>query len=263
MRWDKMRRDKTPRTRDPLAWATAKVTPTVAASISVAIILIAAGCFVSSLGGCSCTRRPEWDSGLRDSERSDGAGGGGSGHGAGQGSGEGSGSGSGNGPGDGGGGLGTGNGIGGAASDSGRGGEGAGGNGASGAAADGSADGGSQAVGGQVAGNQAGTAAGAGDHASQAPAALPGRPRPKARYDAATAVQVAERHLRRAASTRDAGDVGNAYAEALEAFEAVEPHAASDDACKQMLSRAKRLCAELAESQNRDTRPRPVPTLFE
>jgi hypothetical protein len=30
-----------------------------------------------------------------------------------------------------------------------------------------------------------------------------------------------------------------------------------------MLSRAKRMCAELAEIQNRDTQPRRLPTLFE
>jgi hypothetical protein len=114
-----------------------------------------------------------------------------------------------------------------------------------------------------VAGNEAGTAAGTGNDSSQAPAALPGRPRPKPRYDAATSVEVAERHLRQAAADRTAGDLGAAYGKAVEAFEAVEPHAATDDACKQMLARAKRMCTELAESQNRENRPQPVPTLFE
>ena len=231
--------------------------------IPASLILFAAICVGSSFGGCSCTRRPEWDSGLRDSESKDGVGASGNGDRSGQGTGEGDGKGAGDGLGDGGGGSGDGNGSGGAASDDGKGGEGSGGNGAAGNAADGAADGGTQATGGSVAGNQAGTAAGAGDADAQSAAALPGRPRPKPRYDAATAVEVAERHLRRAATNRDAGDVGNAYAEALEAFEAVEPHAAADDACKQMLSRAKRMCAELAESRNQDARPRRVPTLFE
>lgn len=231
---------------------------------AVLLLLLTAGCLGPLFAGCSCTRRREWDSGLRETERSPGAKAEGKGDAPGQGSGSGSGNGSGNGNGDGsGGGLGSGDGAGGAASNAGQGGEGSGSKGEAGEAADGAAGGGAKAGGGPVAGNQSGEAAGTGNEASQPPAALPGRPRPKTRYTASTAVEVAERHLRRAAANRDAGDLGNAYSEALEAFEAVEPHAASDNACQQLLSRAKRLCAELAESQNRDAQPRRVPTYFE
>lgn len=215
----------------------------------------------SALGGCSCTRRPEWDSGLERRERptrqAGGTEAGGSatpgtaGSGSGNGGGEGGGGGTGAGTGAGGGGSGTGEqGEG----DSGRG--PAGGNGAG--ATDGSAKGGQE-----VAGPGSGTAAGTGDEAAQPPAALPGRPRPKPRYDAGTASEVAERKLRSAEASQRKGDLGEAYAAALEAFEAVEPHAATDDACKAAFSRAKQMLTELAESQNRKTRPRAVPTLFE
>jgi hypothetical protein len=59
------------------------------------------------------------------------------------------------------------------------------------------------------------------------------------------------------------GDNPNAYSAALEAFEAVEPHAQTDDGCSQLLARAKRMLADLAESLNRDAPPRAVPTYFQ
>jgi hypothetical protein len=74
---------------------------------------------------------------------------------------------------------------------------------------------------------------------------------------------VAERKLRQADSNRSDGDLANAYTAALEAFEAVEPHAEADTTCRQLLARAKRLLAEIAEKQNRKTAPRALPTLFE
>jgi hypothetical protein len=114
-----------------------------------------------------------------------------------------------------------------------------------------------------VAGNRAGEAAGIGTDPSQSPAALPGRPRPKPRYDATTAAAVAERHLKRAASHRSSGDLGNAYADAIQAFEAVEPHATSDDACKHALARARTMLQDLAERQNRKPIPRATPSYLE
>ena len=224
--------------------------------------------------GCSCSKRPEWDPGLRnvrnkDAGQAGGAsrgreqgpqGGAGSGHGgAGQG---GSGQGAGGGA-KGGDGLAAGQGVQGGGSESGKGGESGAAEGAAGAGTDGSPAGGAQADGGPVAGNDAGTAAGTADDSSQSAAALPGRPRPKPRYDAPTAADVAEKHLQRAARNKAAGDRGNAYAEAIEAFEAVEPHAETDDSCRLVLARAKRMCEDLAEIQNRESRPQPVPTLFE
>ncbi|MCE9629125.1 MAG: hypothetical protein K8S94_00190 [Planctomycetia bacterium] len=111
--------------------------------------------------------------------------------------------------------------------------------------------------------SQTGEAAGIGTDPSQPPAALPGRPRPKPRYDAATAAAVAERHLKRAASHRSAGDLGNAYADAIQAFEAVEPHATSDDACKHVLASAKTILQDLAERQSRKPIPRATPSYLE
>lgn len=231
------------------------------------VLVFAASIFITA-GGCSCSRRPEWDSGLRDTEPAKPAqhGGANAGSTASSGQGRGAGDESGKGAENGGkegGSLGTGEGAGGSSKDVGTVGEGPGDRGAAGEGTSGSPNGGSQAGGTPVAGNQAGTSAGAGNDSSQPPAALPGRPRPKPRYDAATAVEVAERHLRQAAADRTAGDLGDAYGKAVEAFEAVEPHAATDDACKQLLARAKRICAELAKSQNRETAPQAVPTFFE
>lgn len=235
---------------------------------------------IGLIPGCSCSKRPEWDSGLRNGRGKapgptaaanlgrdkGGAGQGGSGE-SGLGSGSGSGqTGAGRGAGgeaDGGGGIAAGQGDQGAGSESGKGGEGSGGEGKAGAGDSGSPGGGSTPVGGTIAGNGSGTAAGTADDSSQPAAALPGRPRPRPTYDAATAVDVADKHLQRAARHKTAGDPGNAYAEAIEAFEAVEPHADTDDGCKRMLGRAKRMCEELAEIQNRKARPQPVPTLFE
>lgn len=215
----------------------------------------------SAISGCSCTRRPEWDSGLERRERPNrqaaGTEAGGS---ATPGT---AGSGSGNGGDEGGGaGTGAGTGAGGGASGTGEQGQGDGGSGPAGGNGTGTTDG--SAKGGQeVAGPGSGTAAGTGDEAAQPPAALPGRPRPKPRYDAGTASEVAERKLSSAEASQRKGDLGEAYAAALEAFEAVEPHAAANDACKAALARAKQMLTELAESQNRKTRPRAVPTLFE
>jgi hypothetical protein len=215
----------------------------------------------SAVSGCSCTRRPEWDSGLERRERPTRQTGGTEAGGSATPGAAGSGSGNGGGEG-GGGGTGAGTGAGGGASGTGEQGQGDGGRGPAGGNGTGTADGptkGSQ----EVAGPGSGTAAGAGDETAQPPAALPGRPRPKPRYDAGTASEVAERKLRSAEASQRKGDLGEAYAAALEAFEAVEPHAATDDSCKVALSRAKQMLTELAESQNRKTRPRAVPTLFE
>lgn len=230
------------------------------------VLVFAASMFITA-GGCSCSRRPEWDSGLRDTDPAKQAQRGGADAGSTASSGQGSGTGDGSGQGAGGGGKegggqGTGEGAGGSGKDAGTGGKGSGDRGAVGEGTSGSPDGGSQAGAAPVAGNEAGTAAGTGNDSSQTPAALPGRPRLKPRYDAATAVEVAERHLRQAAADRTAGDLGSAYSKAVEAFEAVEPHAATDDACKQALARAKQMCAELAKSQNRETVPQPVLTFF-
>jgi len=215
----------------------------------------------SALGGCSCTRRPEWDTGLERRERSTRqAGGTEAGGSATPGT---AGSGSGNGGDErGGGGTGAGTGAGGGGSGTGEQGEGDGGRGPAGGNGTGMAAGSAQGSQ-EVAGPGSGNAAGAGDEAAQPPAALPGRPRPKPRYDAGTASEVAERKLKSAEASQRKGDLGEAYAAALEAFEAVEPHAATDDACKAAFSRAKQMLTVLAENQNRKTRPRAVPTLFE
>jgi hypothetical protein len=215
----------------------------------------------SAISGCSCTRRPEWDSGLERRERpARQPGGTESGGSATPGN---AGSGSGNGGDErGGGGTGAGTGAGGGGSGTGEQGQGDGGRGPGGGNGTGTADGpakGSQ----EVAGPGSGEAAGTGDDAAQPPAALPGRPKPKPLYDAGTASEVAERKLRSAEASQRKGDLGEAYAAALEAFEAVEQHAATNDACKAGLARAKQMLTELAENQNRKTRPRAVPTLFE
>ena len=218
------------------------------------------------LGGCSCTRQPEWDSGLRDTDRPEPTQRGGVDVGNAAKEGEGNGEGSGNGSGDGstdGQGQGDGEGSQGAGKGQGEGGEGSGPAGASGDSAGGAAGGGEQDGGATVAGSRAGEAAGIGTDPTQPPAALPGRPRPKPRYDSATAAAVAERHLKRAASHRSDGDLGNAYADAIQAFEAVEPHATSDDACKHALARARTMLQDLAERQNRKPIPRATPSYLE
>jgi len=104
---------------------------------------------------------------------------------------------------------------------------------------------------------------GAGNDAAEPPAALPGRPRVQPQYDAATAAQVAGRQLRGAEDRKNRGDFSGAYESAVEAFQAVEPHAAADDACAKLLARAKHLLAELAEKQKRKDPARDVPTFFE
>jgi hypothetical protein len=76
-------------------------------------------------------------------------------------------------------------------------------------------------------------------------------------------VEVAERHLRRATTLRTAGDAGNAYGEALQAFEAVAPHAASDAGCKAALARAKGMLHDLAERLNREPRLPQTPSYLE
>lgn len=229
------------------------------------LILVAA--LATTLGGCSCRREPEWDSGLvRRESPARQAGGADSGDADSGGPAAGataqSGSGAGSGGGGNGDGAGAGAGSGGQAGGAGREGGGQNGGGAMGVGTSGASDG--AATGGQpVAGNASGEAAGAGDDAAQPPAALPGRPRPRPRYTVEKASQVAERLLGRAEASQRRKDVATAYGEALEAFEAVEPHAATNEACKGMLTRAKKLLAELAESQTRAVRPRAVPTLFE
>lgn len=219
------------------------------------------------IGGCSCSRRPEWDSGLRDSEpESSAAQSGASSMGGGAPVGEGSGTGGASEAGEGGasgGGSGQSPGAGGAAVGAGKGGEGSGGSGSSGDASKGVADGGGGKEGGSVAGNQTRGKGGTAGDESLRPAALPGRPRPKPLYDAHAAAEVAERRLRQAETHRSDGDKSNAYGVALEAFEAVEPHAATDDACRQLLGRAKRILADLAESLNRESPTRAVPTYFQ
>lgn len=222
------------------------------------------GCCIS---GCSCSKRPEWDSGLRETTprpavKSGGAAPQGSAEAGGSRSGRGSGDGQGEG-GAGGSSSGEGEGAGGVESGAGTGGTGSGGNGAGSASTEGPGDGGGQ-QGSPVAGKEAdGKEGGTGDDPSLPPAALPGRPRPKPRYDAKAAAEVAERKLRQADSNRSDGDLANSYTAALEAFEAVEPHAEADTTCRQLLARAKRLLAEVAEKQNRKTAPRALPTLFE
>jgi len=234
----------------------------------LAMILTIAMVFSSAavLGGCSCNRRPEWDSGLRDKDVPEptqrGGANGGNASKAGDGNGDGSGNGSGDGSTDGHG-QGDGEGSEGAGTGAGEGGEGSGPAGSSGDSAAGVSGGGEQDGGAAVAGNRAGEAAGIGTDPSQSPAALPGRPRPKPRYDATTAAAVAERHLKRAASHRSSGDLGNAYADAIQAFEAVEPHATSDDACKHALARAKKMLQDLAERQNRKPIPQATPSYLE
>ena len=234
----------------------------------LAVLLTAVVVFSSAavLGGCSCTRRPEWDSGLRDTDGPERGQRGGANVGNASTAGDGSGDGSGNGSGDGstdGHGQGDGDGSKGAGTGAGEGGEGSGPAGSSGDSAAGDSGGGKQDGGSAAAGNRAGEATGIGTDSSQPPAALPGRPRPKPRYDATTAAAVAERHLKRAASHRSSGDLGNAYADAIQAFEAVEPHATSDDACKHALARAKKMLQDLAESRNRKPIPQATPSYLD
>jgi hypothetical protein len=241
--------------------------------LSLAVFLTTAIVFSSAavLGGCGCKRQPEWDSGLRATDQPEptqrGGADVGNGEKAGDGGGDGSGNGSGEsstgGQGQGGQGQGDGEGSKGAGKGQGEGGEGSGPAGASGDSAGGAAGGGEQDGGATVAGSRAGEAAGIGTDPTQPPAALPGRPRPKPRYDSATAAAVAERHLKRAASHRSDGDLGNAYADAIQAFEAVEPHATSDDACKHALARARTMLQDLAERQNRKPIPRATPSYLE
>lgn len=250
-------------TRSFLDTTSTKPMPFLGTRIVAPLTLFAFVCLGPLFGGCSCTRQPAWDSGLRDSEHTSGADTNGANPVAEQDSQEGSGSGTANQPGDSGNGASAAGGAGIAATDGEKGVEGSAADGKAGESADGSAEGGTRTDGTPLAGNEAGKAAGTGDDASEAPAALPGRPRPKPRYDAATAVEVAERHLRRASSNRADGDIAEAYGEALAAFEAVEPHAAADSDCSKMLGRAKRVLADLAELHNRESSPRPVPTLFE
>jgi hypothetical protein len=215
------------------------------------------------LGGCS--RRPtEWNSGLERLERPNHRTGAGGRDAAGQrpGAGNGSGGASGEGAGDGSGGTGGGgtSGTGGGKGPA----EGAGASASNDAeSSGGSSPGGPSSEGQPVAGSTAGSAAGAAAEASAPPAALPGKPSAKPSYDAATAAQVGERELRRAETRRSRGDLSTAYDAALEAFEAVEPHAAADEACRGLLARAKRLLADLAAKLNRQNQPRDQPTFFE
>jgi len=238
---------------------------------AVLALLFAALVVGATFGGCGCTKRPEWDSGLDRSDRFGNESGGG-GTGRGTGAGEGGGTGDGSGPG-----AGNGSGAGGEGSD------GAGGSGGTGEGGDGGAGkgpgggggpdspggsspntgGGQTADGKPVPGGGNGAGMGVGNDAAQPPAALPGRPRVQPQYDAATAAQVAERQLRGAEGRKNRGDFSGAYESAVEAFQAVEPHAAADDTCGRLLARAKQLLAELAEKQNNRARPRDVPTFFE
>jgi hypothetical protein len=232
----------------------------------LAVILTIAMVFSSAavLGGCSCNRRPEWDSGLRDKDVPEPTqrGGANVGNASKAGDGDGSGNGSGDGSSDGHG-QGDGEGSEGAGTGASEGGEGSGSAGSSVDSKAGDSGGGKQDGGAAVAGDRAGDATGISTDPSQPPASLPGRPRPKPRYDATTAAAVAERHLKRAASHRSSGDLGNAYADAIQAFEAVEPHATSDDACKHALVRARTMLQDLAERQNRKPIPQATPSYLE
>lgn len=230
---------------------------------------LAVALLVAFIGGCSCSRQPReaWDSGLRRSDRDEAQLGGASGgaaaserpaDGSDDGGGAGSGEGSANG-----GGQGSGEGRDGSGDNAGQQGEGAGGSGQSGDSANGTAGGGGKDGGDSVAGNNGADDTGGVADSSESAAALPGRPRPKPKYDATTAAAVAERHLQQATTDQAAGRLAAAYQAALQAFEAVEPHAATDNSCKQELARAKRLLSDLAGSLNRENRPRLVPTYFE
>jgi hypothetical protein len=245
--------------------------PTIRLLTAVLALLFAGLVVAATFDGCGCRKRDEFDTGLSGSERSGGgAQGVGTGHGDGAGSGGGTGDGSGSGSGDGAGTGGDGSEGSGGSGGTGEGGQdnaGAGGGGAPGkdsSAASGSAQGGGAAADGKpMAGSGDGNAMGLGDDQTKPPAALPGQRKQPPRYDAAEAVQVAERELRRAVDRKNRNDFGAAYAAAVEAFHAVEPHAATDDTCAKILARAKRLLAELAEKQTRTNPPRSVPTFFE
>jgi hypothetical protein len=225
----------------------------------------------ATFDGCSCKKRPEFDTGLTGSDRSAGeSGGGGTGRGTGAGEGGGTGDGKGPGSGDGTGAGGEGSEGSGGSGGTGEGGQGGAGQGAGAApggdssGASGSAPGGgSSADGKPLAGSGTGNAMGAGNDAAEPPAALPGRQRVPPQYDAATAAQVAERALRRAVARKNQSDFSSAYESAVEAFQAVAPHAAADDACAKLLAIAKQLLVELAEKQTRKNPPRSVPTFFE
>jgi hypothetical protein len=240
--------------------------------LTAALALLFAALIVgATFDGCGCKKRPEFDTGLTRSDRfggESGGGGTGRGNGAGEGGGTGDGTGPGSGDGSGSGGEGSeGSGGSGGTGEGGQGGAGQGAGAAPGAASSGDSGsapgGGSSADGKPLAGSGTGNAMGAGNDAAEPPAALPGRQRVPPQYDAATAAQVAERALRRAVDLTNKSDFSGAYESAVEAFQAVEPRAAADDACAKLLARSKELLAELAEKQKRKTPPRDVPTFFE
>jgi hypothetical protein len=114
-----------------------------------------------------------------------------------------------------------------------------------------------------VMGNEGQETSGATEIADEAPAALPGRPAVKPRYSAADAVPIAEAALADAVAARRRNDLSAAYAAALNAYEAVHPHAKSHEPCRELAARANRLLKEVADQQGRRYKPQPVKTSFE
>lgn len=140
---------------------------------------------------------------------------------------------------------------------------GAGGGGSRTEAAAGNAAGaGSDNEGRPVAGNEAADGAGVADAPDQPAAALPGRRAAKPKYTAAQAVPVAQAALDEAAAAKRRNDFSSAYDAALRGYEAVLPHAATDETCGALATSASRLMKELAERQNRTFKPQPVETIF-
>jgi len=114
-----------------------------------------------------------------------------------------------------------------------------------------------------VAGNEEQETSGATDMADKPAAALPGRPAVKPRYSAADAVPIAEAALADAMAARRRNNLSAAYGAALDAFEAVHPHADGHESCRELAARANRLLKEVADQQGRRYKPQPVITIFE
>lgn len=113
-----------------------------------------------------------------------------------------------------------------------------------------------------VAGNEAASGAGVADALDQPAAALPGRRAEQPNYTAAQAVPVAQAALDEAAAAKRRNDFSSAYDAALRGYEAVLPHAATDETCGALATSASRLMKELAERQNRTYKPQSVETIF-
>jgi hypothetical protein len=114
-----------------------------------------------------------------------------------------------------------------------------------------------------VMGNEEQETSGATDIPDEPPAALPGRPAVKPRYSAADALPIAEAALAVATAARRRNDLSAAYGAALEAFEAVHPHADGHESCRELAARANRMLKEVADQQGRRYKPQPVITIFE